>query len=186
LRFRARFAPSPHKAGLENYSLNDRPESRITLSFITALLLASGRRTQIDMTSNCELRPRAFEPGDASGKVANFPQVTACALMAKWFGPKTSVEPGNYTEKSNQVLAKCLSAPFLASELRGYLVVRRFIDLNRIDISANHACSGRLRSPEVDALKPGGIGSGLSVGINPGSVLDVSFIVTLLCILPCF
>jgi hypothetical protein len=48
----------------------------------------------------------AFEPGDASGKVANFPRVTARALMAKWFGPKTSVEPGNYTEKSNQVLAK--------------------------------------------------------------------------------
>jgi hypothetical protein len=80
----------------------------------------------------------------ASSKMANFPRVTARALMTKCFAPKTSVEPGNYSEKSNHVLAKCLSAPFMASELRGCLVVRRVIDLNRIDISVNHACLGRL------------------------------------------
>lgn len=86
-----------------------------------------------------------------------FLEFTARALMTKCFAPKASVEPGNYSEKSNQVLAKCLSAPFMASELRGYLVVRRVIDLNRIDISVNHACSGRLRSPEVDALNRAGL-----------------------------
>jgi len=157
LRFRARFAPSPHKAGLENYSLTDCPESRITLSFITALLLASGRRTQIDMTSNCELRLRALRLVMRAARWQTFLEFTARALMTKCFAPKASVEPGNYSEKSNQVLAKCLSAPFMASELRGYLVVRRVIDLNRIDISVNHACSGRLRSPEVDALNRAGL-----------------------------
>ncbi|HEX7194469.1 MAG TPA: hypothetical protein VF207_05830, partial [Chthoniobacterales bacterium] len=58
----------------------------------------------------------------ASGKVANFPLVTARALMTKCFAPKTSVEPANYSEKSNHVLAKCLSAPFMASELRDALL----------------------------------------------------------------